>query len=133
MMLYLGYILLISCMLGIIFMALSFFLFFQHRKEYRSIIESYHASKLEFPMPYNFQSMIGFFGAYPVSRFFLGLKENKKIFFIKKESNAYSFFLKNKTPSIEWMKSFCFFWKISVILVFLPCLMASVIHTLKLS
>lgn len=103
---YLSYALLICCVIGILLMIVSYFIFISHRKEYSAILESYLASKLEFPMLYNIQSMTGFFGAYPVSRFFLGLKENKKILFITKESNAYSFFLQKPTLSIEWMPNF---------------------------
>ncbi len=130
---YLSYALLICCVIGILLMIVSYFIFISHRKEYSAILESYLASKLEFPMLYNIQSMTGFFGAYPVSRFFLGLKENKKILFITKESNACSFFLQKPTLSIEWMKKFCFFWKTSVMLVLIPCITASIIHVLSLA
>ncbi len=107
---YLSYALLICCVIGILLMIVSYFIFISHRKEYSAILESYLASKLEFPMLYNIQSMTGFFGAYPVSRFFLGLKRKiKKSFSSQKESNAYSFFLQKPTLSIEWMKKFCFF------------------------
>lgn len=123
----LGYILLTSCVIGIILMVCSFITYIANRKSYNDLLALYRSSHLDFPMPYSFQSMTGFFGAYPVSRFFLNIKRRKKIFFLDRNSNAYDFFGKYHVEDLKWMEWFCFLWKSAIFLIAIPCVIVFII------
>ncbi|MDR7343822.1 cag pathogenicity island protein 11 [Pantoea alhagi] len=119
---FVGYLLLTSCAIGIILMACSFITYAFNRKKYYGLLDLYRRSQLDFPMPYSFQSMMGFFGAWPVSQFFLSLKKGKKIFFLAENSNAYDFFKQHYHADLKWMSRFYWLWTTALLLVASPCL-----------
>lgn len=121
---FLGYMLLTSCAIGTLLMICSFISYAFNRKKYYSLLDLYRNSQLDFPMLYSFQSMMGFFGAWPVSRFFLHLKKGKKIFFLAENSNAYDFFKHYYHDDLKWIIQFLRLWESALFLVALPCLMA---------
>lgn len=127
MVVFLGYLSLTLCVIGCILMLFSFIIYAINRKKYYNLLELYRSSDLDFPMPYSFQSMMGFFGAYPVSQFFLKLKKQSKIYFLEENSNAYAFFKKHHNDDLKWLSWFCILWKTAMFLVATPCLFALLI------
>lgn len=87
---------------GSFFIFISFFLYFFNKKEYDKLI-SLFLEKYQFPPPYSFYHMVGFFGAYQVCRFFIKLSMNKRISSLNKDSPAYSFFSENRLSVSRWM------------------------------
>lgn len=62
---------------GLIF--ISFLIYAVKRQDYYKLVSSY-TKKYTFPAPYSFYHMVGFFGAFPVIRFFIKSSQRKKFF-----------------------------------------------------
>lgn len=92
---------------GLIF--ISFLIYAVKRQDYYKLVSSY-TKKYTFPAPYSFYHMVGFFGAFPVIRFFIKLSQRKKVFFMDRNDPAYSFFDDNQIQIHTWMRLFSFLW-----------------------
>lgn len=92
---------------GLIFF--SFLVYVAKRKGYYKLISSY-SMKYEFPSPCSFYYMVGFFGAFPVIRFFIKLSQRKKIFLMDINDPAYAFFDDKNIKIPRWMKLFSALW-----------------------
>ncbi|WP_261641421.1 hypothetical protein [Erwinia mallotivora] len=101
---------------GLIF--LSFLVYAVKRKDYYKLISSY-VEKYEFPAPCSFHHMMGFFGAFPVVRFFIKLSQKKKIFFMDRNNPAYAFFDDKDMKISSWMRFFSALWLIATICLIL--------------
>lgn len=86
-------------------LTISVILYAINRKKYYALLTLFQQKHI-FPAPYSFHCLTGFFGAVPMVYFFINLKEKKKIFFMKKNSEAYSFFNKDNAYLIKWMPIF---------------------------
>ena len=91
------------------FIFISFLIYVVKRQDYYKLVSSY-TDKYGFPAPCSFYHMVGFFGAFPVIRFFIKLSQKKKIFFLERNALAYSFFDDNQTQIHTWMRFFYFLW-----------------------
>ncbi|MCX8967385.1 hypothetical protein EHW66_21190 [Erwinia psidii] len=92
---------------GLIF--LSFFIYAFKRRDYYKLVSSYK-SKYEFPAPCSFYHMVGFFGAFPVIRFFIKLSRKKNIFFMRHDDPGYAFFEDENIKIHPWMRFFSALW-----------------------
>lgn len=92
---------------GLIF--LSFLIHVVKRQDYYKLVSSY-TNKYDFPAPYSFYHMVGFFGAFPVIRFFIKLSQKKKMYFLDHSNPAYYFFDDNRLKIHSWMRLFTFLW-----------------------
>lgn len=92
---------------GLIFF--SFLVYVAKRKDYYKLISSY-SMKYKFPAPCSFYYMVGFFGAFPVIRFFIKLSQRKKIFLMDINDPAYAFFDDENIKIPRWMKLFSALW-----------------------
>jgi len=54
--------------------------------------------------------MTGFFGAFPVIRFFIKLSKKKKMSYINLNDPAYSFFDGEKMKIRKWMRLYSLLW-----------------------
>lgn len=80
---------------GAVFFTLSVLLYAINRSKYYQLISLFKENHA-FPAAYSFHCLTGFFGADPITYFFLGLKRKKKILFVKKESELYEFLMIRK-------------------------------------
>ncbi|WP_394516140.1 hypothetical protein E7738_04540 [Pantoea sp. SGAir0430] len=87
----------------------SFLVYVAKRKGYHKLISSY-SMKYKFPSPCSFYYMVGFFGAFPVIRFFIKLSQRKKIFLMDINDPAYAFFDDKNIKIPRWMKLFSALW-----------------------
>ncbi|CAH6260167.1 hypothetical protein [Pantoea agglomerans] len=92
---------------GLVFF--SFFVYAAKRKDYYKLISSY-SNKYKFPAPCSFYHSVGFFGAFPVIRFFIKLSQRKKIFLMDSNDPAYSFFDDKNIKIHSWMRFFSGLW-----------------------
>lgn len=92
---------------GLIFF--SFLVYAAKRKDYYKLISSY-TLKYKFPAPCSFYHMVGFFGAFPVIRFFIKLSHRKRIFFMDINDPAYAFFDDENIKIHPWMNLFSGLW-----------------------
>ncbi|CAO98517.1 Hypothetical protein ETA_34710 [Erwinia tasmaniensis Et1/99] len=84
-----------------------------NRKKYYTLLSLFQKEHI-FPTPYSFHCLVGFFGAAPIVYFFLGLKREKKILFVKMDDKAYSFFDNKNVELTKWMPTFYYLWNISM-------------------
>lgn len=106
-------------------LTISVILYAINRKKYYALLTLFQQKHI-FPAPYSFHCLSGFFGAAPMVYFFLNLKEKKKVFFMKKDSDAYSFFNKENVGLIKWMPFFYYTWMCSMFgYIFLAILAAA--------
>lgn len=96
-------------LLGSGLLGVSFLLYVVNKKDYYKLISSYRKMHV-FPAPHSFFYMLGFFGAFPVIRFFIKLSKKKKIVLIKHDNAAYSFFDDRQYKINPWMIVFSFLW-----------------------
>lgn len=91
---------------------LIFFCFLSMLHEEKNITKIIHAYSLKynFPAPCSFYHMVGFFGAFPVIRFFIKLSQKKKIFLIDINDPAYAFFNDRNIKIPPWMNLFSALW-----------------------
>lgn len=71
----------------------SIFIYSVNRKKYYKLLEEFRNSD-QYPPPYSFYCHTGFFGAAPMSYFFIGLKKKNKVYLLNPKRSAYSFFEK---------------------------------------
>ena len=96
--------------ISVIFLCLFSFLvsiliYAANRNKYYKLLEEFLRNH-EFPAPYSFHCHTGFFGSAPMSYFFIGIHRKKKVFFLKRDSESYSFFEKGNGELIKWMPAF---------------------------
>lgn len=104
---------------------LSFFLYLANKKNYENLV-SLFKEKYTFPAPNSFNHMMGFFGVFQVSRFFIKLSKKKKIFLLKQNDPAYNFFDENDLKIQSWMRYLSSMWMTASVL-YLICLLIAVI------
>lgn len=100
---------LISGLLGSFLIFISFFFYAFNRKKYDDLILLF-LEKYQFPPPYSFYHMVGFFGAYQMCRFFIKLSRNKQIYHFSIDNPAYSFFRENDLTVGHWMINLSRLW-----------------------
>lgn len=88
---------------------LSFIIYAVKRQNYYDLISLYKKS-FRFPAPSSFHHMLGFFGAFTVIRFFIKLSNKNKIFFMKNDDPAYSFFDDAAIKVQTWMRIYSYLW-----------------------
>ncbi|WEF26645.1 hypothetical protein PYR66_15110 [Klebsiella aerogenes] len=95
--------------LGCFLLALSLIIYAFKRQDYIKLVSTYR-EKYELPGPCHFYYMTGFFGVFPLLRFFMKLKQQKKISFIARNDPAYTFFRDKNIKIHPWMKIYSFLW-----------------------
>lgn len=100
---------LIFALSGSAIIFISFFFYAYHKKEYEKLI-SLFLERYQFPPPYSFYHMVGFFGVYQVCRFFINLNKKKQIRFFSYPNPTYSFFSDNNLTVSNWMIIFSRLW-----------------------
>ncbi|WP_314418575.1 hypothetical protein [Pseudescherichia vulneris] len=113
---------------GSILIFISFLIYLANKKSYENLV-SLFKEKYTFPAPSSFYHMVGFFGVFPVSRFFIKLSKNKKISFLKQSDPAYSFFEENDLKIQPWMNYLSYMW-ITATVAYLISAIAGVILSL---
>lgn len=108
---------------GLIF--LSFFLYLANKNNYENLV-SLFKEKYTFPAPNSFNYMMGFFGVFQVSRFFIKLSKKKKIFLLRHNDPAYNFFEENNLKIQPWMRYLSAMWMTASVL-YLICLLSAFI------
>lgn len=90
---------------SVISFLISLILYGVNRKKYYSLI-THFKKDYNFPAPYSFHCLTGYFGAAPIAYFFMRLKDNKKILFLESDSHVYQFFDSSKRELTSWLPSF---------------------------
>ncbi|EXU75181.1 membrane protein [Erwinia mallotivora] len=117
-------------LLGSFFIFISFFLYAFNRGKYDHLI-SLFLKKYEFPPPYSFYHMVGFFGAYQVCRFFINLSKNKRIYFFSRDNPAYSFFSENEITVSRWMLYLSRMWMFTGICYFITGVAVLILYIIR--
>lgn len=76
-----------------------------NRSKYHELLSLFQKEH-HLPAPYSFNSQIGFLGAPLIAYFFRGLKHQKKVFFLSKDSDSYLFFVNKNSNLIKWISPF---------------------------
>lgn len=113
---------------GSLLIFISFLVYLANKKSYDNLI-SLFKEKYTFPAPSSFYHMVGFFGVFPVSRFFIKLSKKKKISFLNQSDPAYSFFEENDLKIQPWMNYLSCIW-ITATVAYLVSAIAGVILTI---
>jgi len=113
---------------GSLLIFISFLVYLANKKSYDNLI-SLFKEKYTFPAPSSFYHMVGFFGVFPVSRFFIKLSKKKKISFLKQSDPAYSFFEENDLKIQPWMYYLSCIW-ITATVAYLVSAIAGIILTI---
>ena len=95
--------------LGCCLLVLSLVLFLIKRQDYYGLVSSYR-EKYTLPGPCAFYYTMGFFGVFPLLRFFIKLSQRKKIRFISLNDPGYAFFDDKKHQIHSWMKIYSLLW-----------------------
>jgi len=95
--------------LGCGLLILSLIMYLIKRQDYYNLVSSYR-EKYNFPGPCSFYYTTGFFGVFPVLRFFIKLSRRQKISYLAINDSGYDFFENNKQKISPWMKIYSFFW-----------------------
>lgn len=77
-------------MLPLVCLVVSVFLYLMNRSRYKELISDFQ-QKHTLPAPYFLHCNIGYIGSPLMTYFFMRLKKNKKILFLNRNDNAYSF------------------------------------------
>jgi len=77
-------------MLPLVCLVVSVFLYLMNRSRYKELISDFQ-QKHTLPAPYLLHCNMGYIGSLLMTYFFMRLKKNKKIFFLNRNDNAYSF------------------------------------------
>lgn len=77
-------------MLPLVCLVVSVFLYLMNRSRYKELISDFQQQHT-LPTPYLLQCNMGYIGSPLMTYFFMRLKKNKKIFFLNRNDNAYSF------------------------------------------
>ena len=113
---------------GSILIFICLLVYLANKKSYENLV-SLFKEKYTFPAPSSFYHMVGFFGVFPVSRFFIKLSKKKKISFLKQSNPAYSFFEENDLKIQPWMNYLSYMW-ITATVAYLLSAIAAVILSL---
>ncbi|CBJ44951.1 hypothetical protein [Erwinia amylovora] len=108
----------------------SFFLYLANKSSYENLV-SLFKEKYTFPAPSSFYHMVGFFGVFPVSRFFIKLSKKKKIFLLKQDDPAYNFFEENDLKIQPWMKYLSAMWMTGTVLYLISALAAVILSMVR--
>ncbi|CCP02956.1 membrane protein [Erwinia amylovora Ea644] len=108
----------------------SFFLYLANKSSYENLV-SLFKEKYTFPAPSSFNHMVGFFGVFPVSRFFIKLSKKKKIFLLKQDDPAYNFFEENDLKIQPWMKYLSAMWMTGTVLYLISALAAVILSMVR--
>lgn len=95
--------------LGCVLLIVSLVVYIFKRQDYTNLVSSYQ-ERYKLPAPCTFYYMTGFFGAFPVIRFFIKLSKKKKMSYINLNDPAYSFFDDEKMKIRKWMRLYSFLW-----------------------
>lgn len=106
---------------------LSILIYAYNRKKYYTLLEEFQKRHV-FPAPYSFHCLVGFFGAAPMSYFFMGIMKKKKVFFLNRNSSAYDFFDDNKGKSFGWISALYYAHITSFICVVLIALLGAALE-----
>ncbi|WP_240152709.1 hypothetical protein [Erwinia amylovora] len=109
---------------------LSFFLYLANKSSYENLVSRFK-EKYTFPAPSSFYHMVGFFGVFPVSRFFIKLSKKKKIFLLKQDDPAYNFFEENDLKIQPWMKYLSAMWMTGTVLYLISALAAVILSMVR--
>lgn len=115
---------------GSVFIFLSFFIYIFNRKKYDNLISLFLKSH-QFPPPYSFYHMMGFFGAYQTCRFFIKLSTRKKMLFFSLDSPAYKFFAENGLVVEPWMINLSRLWMYAGIFYCLTAVSALILFIIR--
>jgi len=77
-------------MLPLVCLVVSVFLYLMNRSRYKELISDFQ-QKHTLPTSYLLHYNMGYIGSPLMTYFFMRLKKNKKIFFLNRNDNAYSF------------------------------------------
>jgi len=77
-------------MLPLVCLVVSVFLYLMNRSRYKELISDFQQQHT-LPTPYLLHCNMGYIGSPLMTYFFMRLKKNKKIFFLNRNDNAYSF------------------------------------------
>ncbi len=77
-------------MLPLVCLLISVLLYLTNRSRYQSLISDFQ-EKHALPTPYLLHCNMGYLGSPLMTYFFMRLKQNKKIFFLDRNNQAYSF------------------------------------------
>jgi len=81
---------LVLIMLPLVCLVVSALLYLMNRSRYKGLISAFQ-QKHTLPTPYLLHCNMGYIGSPLMTYFFMRLKQNKKIFFLNRNDNAYSF------------------------------------------
>ena len=95
--------------LGCALLILSLVVYIVKREEYTNLVSSYR-ERYKLPAPCAFLYMTGFFGSFPVIRFFIKLSQRKKINYIDINDPGYAFFDDSGMKLHMWMRLYSFLW-----------------------
>lgn len=115
-------------LIGSLLIFICFLLYLANKKSYDKFV-SHFKEKYIFPAPISFYCLVGIFGVFPVSRFFIKLSKKKKIAFLKQSVPAYSFFEENDLNIPRWMSYLSYMW-ITATVAYLISAIAGVILSL---
>lgn len=113
---------------GTLLIFICFLVYLANKKSYDNLV-SLFKEKYTFPAPGSFYHMVGFFGVFPVSRFFIKLSKKKKISFLNQSDPAYSFFGENNLKIQPWMYYLSCIW-ITATVAYLVSAIAGIILTI---
>lgn len=108
----------------------SFFLYLANKDSYENLV-SLFKEKYTFPAPSSFNHMVGFFGVFPVSSFFIKLSKKKKIFLLQQNDPAYNFFEENDLKIQPWMKYLSAMWMTGTVLYLISALAAVILSMVR--
>ncbi len=94
---------------GCCLLLLSLIIYAFKRHDYYKLVSSYREN-YKLPGPCVFFYMTGFFGVFPVLRFFIKLSHRKKINFMAHNDPGYAFFDDKSIRIHTWMKVYSFLW-----------------------
>ncbi|AUX73171.1 hypothetical protein [Erwinia pyrifoliae] len=108
----------------------SFFLYLANKSSYENLV-SLFKEKYTFPAPSSFNHMVGFFGVFPVSRFFIKLSKKKKIFLLQQNDPAYNFFEENDLKIQPWMRYLSAMWMTATAFYLISVLAAVILSVVR--
>lgn len=95
--------------MGCLLLILSLIIYSVKRHDYYALVSSYRET-YKFPGPCAFYYTTGFFGVFPVLRFFIKLSHKKKINFMPCDDPGYNFFDDTNHEIGTWMKIYTALW-----------------------
>lgn len=114
---------------GSLLIFICFLVYLANKKSYDNLV-SLFKEKYIFPAPSSFYHMVGFFGVFPVSRFFIKLSKKKKISFLKKNDPAYSFFEENHLKIQPWMNYLSCIWITATVAYLVSVVIGIILHNI---